>query len=58
VGKIGSVAENQIIEIPLQLALEAGQELTLALDPTSCDGIGYLSREAGKPPELVVEYVK
>jgi hypothetical protein len=58
VGKIGPVAENQVIEIPLQLALEAGQELSLALDPTSCDGLGYLSREAGKPPELVVEYVK
>ena len=58
VGKIGPVAENQVIEIPLQLALEASQELSLALDPTSCDGLGYLSREAGKPPELVVEYVK
>ena len=57
-GKIGPVAENQVIEIPLQLALEASQELSLALDPTSCDGLGYLSREAGKPPELVVEYVK
>ena len=58
VGKIGPVAENQVIEIPLQLALEGHQELSLALDPTSCDGLGYLSREGGKPPELVVEYVK
>jgi len=58
VGKIGPVAENQVIEIPLQLAMEGNQELSLALDPTSCDGLGYLSREAGKPPELVVEYVK
>ncbi len=58
VGKIGPVAENQVIEVPLQLALEGRQELSLAIDPTSCDGIGYLSREGGKPPELVVEYVK
>ena len=58
VGRIGPVAENQVIEIPLQLAMQGNQELSLALDPTSCDGLGYLSREAGKPPELVVEYVK
>lgn len=58
VGKIGRVAENQVVEIPLQLTLESNQELNLALDPTSCDGLGYLSREGGQPPELVVEYVK
>jgi hypothetical protein len=58
IAKIGSVAENQIVEIPLQLSLEGRQELSLALDPTSCDGIAYISREGGKPPELVVEYVK
>jgi hypothetical protein len=58
VAKIGPVAENQIVEIPLQLSLEGRPELSLALDPTSCDGIGYISREGGKPPELVVEYVR
>jgi hypothetical protein len=58
VGKIGPVAENQVVEVPLKLSLEGRQELSLALDPTSCDGLGYVSREGGKPPELVVEYVK
>jgi hypothetical protein len=58
VGKIGRVAENQVVEIPLQMTFEGNQELSLALDPTSCDGLGYLSREGGQPPELVVEYVK
>ncbi len=58
VGKIGPVAENQVVEIPLNLVLQASQEVNLAIDPTSTDGIGYLAREAGHPAELVVEYVK
>jgi len=58
VGKIGRVAENQVIEIPLQMAFEGNQELSLALDPTSCDGLGYIAREGGQPPELIVEYTK
>jgi hypothetical protein len=32
--------------------------LSLALDPTGCDGINYVSREGGKPAELIVEYTK
>jgi outer membrane protein assembly factor BamB len=58
VAKIGAVAEKQVIEIPLTLSLEGHQELSLGIDPTSCDGIGYISREGGQPAELVVEYVK
>ncbi len=58
VGKIGRVAENQVVEIPLNLPLAGTQQVNLALDPTSTDGLGYLSREAGRPAELVVEYVK
>ena len=58
VAKIGPVVENQIVELPLELSLEDNQELSLAIDPTSCDGINYISREGGKPAELVVEYVK
>ena len=46
------------MELPLDLSLTAGQELNLAIDPTSCDGVNYISREGGKPAELVVEYVK
>jgi hypothetical protein len=49
---------NQVIEVPLRLTLESRQELSLAIDPTSCDGIGYISRDGGQPPELVIEYVK
>jgi len=58
VGKIGRVAENQVVEVPLKLSLEGNQELSLAIDPTSCDGLGYISREGGQPAELVIEYVK
>ena len=58
VGKIGAVAENEVVEIPLDLSFQKQQELNLAVDPTSCDGINYISREGGKPAELIVEYVK
>ena len=33
------------------------RELSLAIDPTGCDGVNYISREGGKPAELVIEYV-
>jgi len=56
--QIGPVKENQVVELPLELSLEAGKELSLAIDPTGCDGVNYISREGGKPAELVVEYVK
>lgn len=58
VAKIGPVAEFQTVELPLDLSLEGLTELNLAIDPTSCDGINYVSREGGKPAELVVEYVE
>ena len=56
--KVGPVAENQIVEVPLDLSLEGVDVLSLAIDPTSCDGINYISREGGKPAELIVEYVE
>ncbi len=58
VAKIGRVTENQVVELPLDCSLESVRELSLAIDPTSCDGINYISREGGKPPELIVEYVE
>ncbi len=58
VAKIGPVTENQVVELPLKLSLEAGKEMSLAIDPTGCDGVNYISREGGKPAELVVEYVR
>jgi outer membrane protein assembly factor BamB len=56
--QIGPVTENQIVELPLKLSLKNSQELSLAIDPTGCDGVNYISREGGQPAELVVEYVK
>jgi hypothetical protein len=58
VAQIGPVTENQVVELPLELSLQGSQELSLAIDPTGCDGVNYISREGGKPAELVVEYVK
>ncbi|NQT12684.1 MAG: PQQ-binding-like beta-propeller repeat protein, partial [Planctomycetes bacterium] len=55
VAKIGPVVEDQIVELPLEVSLKDNQELSLAIDPTSSDGINYISREGGKPAELVVE---
>jgi outer membrane protein assembly factor BamB len=56
VGRLGSVTEQQGVECPLELDLEGKTELSLAIDPTSCGGVDYVSREGGKPPELIVEY--
>ena len=58
VAKIGPVAENQVLEIPLDFVPEDNQEVNLAIDPTGCDGVNYISREGAKPAELVIEYIK
>ena len=55
--KIGPVTENQVIKIPLEFVPGDNQEVNLAIDPTGCDGVNYISREGGKPAELVVEYI-
>jgi hypothetical protein len=54
--KIGPVAENQIVEIPLRIDLAGKRELSLMLDAADCDGVDYLTRESGKPAELIIEY--
>jgi len=58
VAKLGAVNEDQVVEAPLALDLAGLAELSLAIDPVSLDGVDYLSREAGKAAELVVEYEK
>ncbi len=58
VGEVGSVAEHQVIEVPLDLSLDGLEELHLAIDPTGCDGLTYIAREGGRPAELIVEYVE
>jgi hypothetical protein len=54
--KIGPVAENQVVEIPLRIDLAGKRELSLMLDAADCDGVDYLTRESGKPAELIIEY--
>lgn len=54
--KIGPVRENQVMELPFELAVDGKGDVSLVIDPTGCDGVGYYSREGLKPPELVVEY--
>ena len=56
--KIGPIAENQVVEIPLDFTPANNQDVSLAIEPTGCDGVNYISREGGKPAELVVEYIK
>ena len=55
--KLGPVSENQVVQCRLPAQLGGKGELSLVIDPTSCDGVDYLSRESGKPAELIVEYV-
>ncbi|MFH1268357.1 MAG: hypothetical protein ABIK89_21770, partial [Planctomycetota bacterium] len=54
--RLGRVAERQIVECPLDVDLAGMTELSLLIDPTGCDGVDYLSREANQPAELIVEY--
>jgi len=54
--RLGSVGEHQVVERSLDVDLGGKAELGLMIDPTSCDGVDYLSRESSKPPELTVEY--
>jgi len=54
--RIGRIVENRPVECPLEIDLEGSTELSLMIDPTSCDGVDYLSRESDKPPQLIIEY--
>jgi len=54
--KLGAVRENQEVECPLKIDLAGKKELSLIIDPTSCDGIDYLTRESKAPAQLVIEY--
>ncbi len=56
--EIGPVTEDQVLEIPLDFVPDDNQEVNLAIDPTGCDGVNYISREGAKPAELVIEYIK
>jgi outer membrane protein assembly factor BamB len=55
-GRLGKVSERQTVEVPLQIDLNGKTELSLAIDPTNCDGVDYLSRESGSPPQLIIDY--
>ena len=57
VGTIGKVGNGELFERKLAVAGPRLKELSLALVPTSTDGGGYMSRESGQGPELVVELV-
>ncbi len=54
--RIGAVVANQIVQCPLKIDLQGQGELSLVIDPLTADGIDYISREGGKPAELIVEY--
>ncbi|MFV1965572.1 MAG: PQQ-binding-like beta-propeller repeat protein [Pirellulaceae bacterium] len=55
--RLGRLAENQVVERPIPIDLLQGSELSFVLDPTSTDGVDFLSRESGTPPELVVDFL-
>jgi hypothetical protein len=56
VARLGAVVEQQTVERALKFVPPRSGVLSLAIDPTSTDGIDYLSREGGRPAELVIEY--
>lgn len=59
-GRIGRVTEHQHVEVELSLTAEelkaAGETLSVVIVPTSNDGVTYVSRDGGKPAELIIEY--
>ncbi len=58
VAKIGRVRRGEVVERELDIDLTGKTELSLAIDPTSADGTGYVSKEGGDPPQLIIEYAK
>jgi hypothetical protein len=54
--RLGNVSEGQVVERALKVDLAGKTELSLAIDPTSCDGVDFLSRESASPPELTIDY--
>ncbi|HUT91951.1 MAG TPA: PQQ-binding-like beta-propeller repeat protein [Thermoguttaceae bacterium] len=54
--QLGRISENQVVEVPIKVDLSGKTELSLIIDPTTTDGVDYLSRESAKPPELTIEY--
>jgi hypothetical protein len=54
--RLGSVVENQTVERVLNFVPPRSGTLSLGIDATSTDGIDYLTRESGRPAELVIEY--
>jgi hypothetical protein len=54
--RLGPMEEHDVVVRPLDLDLAGQRELSLVIDPTSTDGVDFLSRESGVPAELIVEY--
>lgn len=57
IAKIGKVTRGEWVERVLDVDLQGMRELSIALEPTSCDGTAFFSRESSYRPELVVEYL-
>ena len=56
IGRLGRVAVGEVVERPLQVDLVGRKELSVALEPTNCDGAAFYSRRGAVAPELVVLY--
>ena len=54
--QLGRVEVDQVVQCLLEIKLQGVSELSLVVDPTSRDGVDYLSRESQSPPKLIVEY--
>lgn len=58
VGDIQAVAPNEVVDVPLDLAIGDETEIRLVIEPENCDGVDYLSIEAKAPAELWIEYAE
>jgi hypothetical protein len=56
IAKLGRVDKEVWTERQLDIDLAGRKTLSICLDPTSCDGATFVSREGPQKPELIVEY--
>jgi hypothetical protein len=57
IARLGQIAPNEIVECQLPADKIRPGEVCLAIDPVNTDAANYITREGGKAPSLVVEFV-
>ena len=54
--RLGRVEAREVVTRVLDIDLTGKKELSVAIDPTSADGLDFLTREGGGAPQLIIDY--